>query len=263
MTDVTPPAFTDRPLPVLAADDPLNQPLTGLEQAIEAALQDPVHWRAFEALLPAGDLFVVPEGAATAVQGMRTLRPDETLDLRGVVLADGVIAGAVFTDPRRIEAIWGKDVSCIAMNGLRVLKLFSDRPVLLNHGSARPLLFQIDDVDALIAAADARVETPARPTGTVQLGHPQQSPDVLLERLRAAFGPAGGDTEISAAWVARAHWAETNHWGWMVDVRTPRPADEIRAMVGRAVAGLSFGTETLDVSVAAPGGPAGAGIKVV
>jgi hypothetical protein len=260
MTDVTPAA--DAAVTFDPAD-PLNQPLTGLEQVIEAALADPVHWRAFEALLPAGDLFVVPEGAAVAGTGMRTLRPDETLDLRGVVLADGVIAGAVFTDPRRIAAIWGQEVSCIAMNGIRVLKLFRDRPVLLNHGSARPLLFQIEDVDALIAAADALPADPVRPTGTVQLGHPEKSPVVLLERLRTAFGPADGDTGISAAWVARAHWAETNHWGWMVDVRTARPADEIRAMVGRAVAGVSFGDETLDVSVAPAGGKAGAGIKVV
>ena len=251
-------------------NEPLDAPLTGLEQVIEAAMADKTHWRAFEALLPTVDLFVVPEGATLAAiqpgdTGMRTLRPDQTLDLRGVQLDDGTAAAAVFTDPRRLQSLWGEDTVFIAMNAWRLLTLFRDRPVLLNPGSPRVMLLGIDDVAALLAAAEALAPVAgdvSRPTGTVQLGLPQQEPTVLIDRLKSALGPVGG-TGITAAWLARAHWAEANRWGWLLDVRTDRPMDEVRAMVGRAVTGVAFGQDTLDVSVETAGGKDGVGVRVV
>lgn len=253
-------------------NEPLDAPLTLLEQVIEAAMVDPAHWRAFEELLPTVDLFVVPEGKTLAGiapgdTGMRTLRPEDTLDLRGLTLDGGIVAAAVFTDPRRLQALWGEDTVFLAMNAIHLLTLFRDRPVMMNPGSARVMQFGVDDVAALLAAAEAKAQAvvgqnAGRPTGTVQLGAPGTEPTVLVERLKAAFGPVGG-SGITAVWLARAHWAETNRWGWMLDVRTDRPIDEIRAMVGRAVAGVSFGTDTLDVSVETAGGKAGTGIRVV
>ncbi len=257
MTDPIPTA------PVPNADPALN----GLEQIIEAAMADPVHWRAFEAMLASVDLVVVPEGAFAASidigqPGTRTLRPDEQMDLRGVELDTGVTAAAVFTDPRRMQAVWG-DLPWIAISARHLLRLFHDRPVAMNPGSPRALLFQIEDVAALLAATDAVAQTQGRPTGTVQLGSPAEAPMVLVDRLKAAFGPADGVTRISAAWLARAHWAETNRWGWMLDVRTDRPMDEIKAIVSRAVTGVNFDDETLDVSLEQPGGKDGTGIRLV
>lgn len=242
----------------------LTQPLNGLEQIIEAAMVDPVHWRAFEAMLASVDLVVVPEGAFAAsldvgTPGTRTLRPDQQMDLRGVTLDDGVVAAAVFTDPRRMQAVWG-ELPWIAIGARNLLRLFHDRPVAMNPGSPRSLLFQIEDVAALLAATDTVAQTQHRPTGTVQLGPPDKEPTVLMERFRAAFGPANG---VTAAWLARAHWAETNRWGWMLDVRTDRPMDEIKAIVSRAVTGVNFEDETLDVSVEKPGGKDGSGLRLI
>jgi hypothetical protein len=61
---------------------PLDAPLNGLEQVIDAAMADPVHWRAFEDLMSAVDLFLAPDGETLAgiqpgATGMRTLRSDE------------------------------------------------------------------------------------------------------------------------------------------------------------------------------------------
>lgn len=220
--------------------------------------------------MPTVDLLVVPEGETLASirpgdTGMRTLRPDQTMDLRGIRLDDGTTAAAVFTHPQRIAALWGEDTVFIAMNAIHLLSLWRDRPVMLNPGSPRVMLFGVDDVVALLAAAEAAAPAGAgvaRPTGTVQLGLPQNAPALLIERLKAAFGPVGG-TGVTAAWLARAHWAETNRRGWLLDVRTDRPMDEIKAMVTRAVTGVAFGEDTLDVSVETAGGKDGVGVRVV
>lgn len=253
-----------------ASPAPADAPLNGLEQVIDAAMGDPVHWRAFEELLVTADLFLAPD-AATLVgiqpgaTGMRTLRPDEGMEVKGVTLDDGRVAAGVFTDPRRLQSIWGEDATFIAMNGRQVLHLFREGPVILNPGSTRVMLFQKDDIAALLAAANRHAEVvksgSGRPSGKVHLTTPEPKPIVLAERLAAAFGPVGG-TGVTAAWLARAHWSEVDRWGWYLDIRTTRPADEIRAMVERAVSGVSFGTDTLDVAV----GPAkedGVGVRVI
>lgn len=253
-----------------ASPAPLDTALNGLEQVIEAAMADPVHWRAFEELLATADLFLAPDGATLAgiqpgATGMRTLRPDEGMDVKGVTLDDGRVAAGVFTDPRRLRSLWGEDTTFIAMNGRQVLHLFREGPIILNPGSPRVMLFQKNDIADLLAAANRHAEAlkagGGRPSGKVHLTTPEPVPTVLVERLAAAFGPVGG-TGVTAAWLARAHWSEVDRWGWYLDVRTARPADEIRAMVERAVSGVSFGTDTLDVAV----GPAredGVGVRVI
>jgi len=249
---------------------PLDAPLTGLEQVIEAAMADPVHWRAFEELLATTDLFIAPDGQSLAAiapgeSGMRVLRPEDTMEVKGVTLDDGRVAAGAFTDPRRLQAVWGEDTVFIAMNGRQVLKLFGEGPMILNPGSPRVLVFQKDDIQALLTAATRHAEGAksggGRPSGKVNLSVPQPAPATLVERLSAAFGPVGG-SGVTAAWLARAHWSEVDRWGWYLDVRTARPNDEIRAMVERAVSGVSFGSDTLDVAV----GPAkedGVGVRVV
>lgn len=272
MTDtVQQPNFITAPL-----EQPLDEPMTGLEQVIEAAMADPTHWRAFEALLPRVDLYISPEGetarrAASSGEGMKTLRPDEQLELRGIQLDDGRTAAAAFSDPRRLAALWGGNLPVIGMNALALLRLWRDRPVMLNPGAPRALLFQVEDVEALIAAGEAHLAaasaaTPPRPagpsSGKVTLAAPERLPELLVQRLVNAFGPVGG-SGITAAWLARARWEETGEAGWFLDFRTSRPSDEIRAMVQRALTGVSFGDETLDLSVAPSGGSDGIGIRIV
>lgn len=252
------------------ANAPLDDARNGLEQIIEAAMADPSHWRAFEQVLPTTDLFIAPDGetlkgVTPGESGMRTLRPDETIEVKGVKLDDGRTAASVFTDPSRLKASLGEDAVFIAMNGRHVLNLFREGPIILNPGSTRVLVFQKDDIAALIAAADqaaAPQQAGGRPTGTVQLSNPAIAPTVLVERLTNAFGPVGG-TGVTAAWLARAVWPQTRSEGWYLDVRTTRPVDEIRAMVQRAVTGVSFGAESLHVSGEAPGGADGVGIRIV
>ena len=273
MTDTTSaaPGYLTAP-----SQQPLDAPLTGLEQVIEAALADPQHWAAFEALLPRVDLYISPDGETAkglkpGEVGMRTLRPEERLELRGINLDDGRTAAAAFTDPRRLTAVWGDDRPIIGINALALLKLWRDRPVMLNPGAPRVMLFQIEDVANLIAAGEAyaaeqKASAASRPigpsSGEVKLSAPDRIPEALLGRLTQTFGAVGG-TGVTAAWLARARWSEVGQEGWFLDFRTSRPADEIRAMVQRAVTGLAFGDESLDISVAPSGGADGTGIRFV
>jgi hypothetical protein len=144
---------------------PLDAPLNGLEQVIDAAFADPVHWRAFEELLPTVDLFLAPdgktlEGIQPGAIGMRTLRPEEGMDVKGVTLDDGRVAAGVFTDPRRLKSIWGEDTTFIAMLGRQVLHLFREGPIILNPGSPRVMLFEKDDIAALRAAEKSPERSP-------------------------------------------------------------------------------------------------------
>ena len=269
MTDAKPqPKFITAPL-TRRPDAALN----GLEQVIEAAMEDPQHWRAFEALLPRVDLYISPEGeaakeaiaAAGQGGGMRVLRSEDHLELRGIVLEDGRTAAVVFTDPQRLTGLWS-DLPIVGMNALALLKLWRDRPVLLNPGSPRAFLFEIEDVAALIAAGEAHAAagraTAGPVSGKVTLSPPERIPELLLQRLVQAFGPVGG-SGVTAAWLARARWEEAGQQGWFLDFRTSRPSDEIRAMVQRALTGVGFGDETLDISVAPSGGADGVGIRFI
>ncbi|MDB5421632.1 MAG: hypothetical protein JWR59_1579, partial [Brevundimonas sp.] len=80
---------------------PMDEPRNGLEQIIEAAMADPAHWRAFEQLLPTVDLYIAPDGETLkaiepGATGMRTLRPDEVIDVKGVTLDDGRTAAGAY-----------------------------------------------------------------------------------------------------------------------------------------------------------------------
>lgn len=249
---------------------PIDEARNGVEQIIEAAMADPSHWRAFEQVLPTTDLYIAPDGdtlkAVTPGEtGMRTLRPDETIEVKGVTLDDGRTAASVFTDPGRLKASLGEDAVFIAMNGRNVLNLFREGPIILNPGSPRVMVFQKDDIESLLAAAaqaDSQRQAGGRPSGTVQLSNPAITPTVLVERLTTAFGSLGADG-IKAAWLARAVWPEAQNEGWYLDVRTARPVDEVRAIVQRALTGVSFGKDSLHVSGEAPGGPEGVGIRII
>jgi hypothetical protein len=249
---------------------PVDDARNGLEQVIEAAMADPVHWRAFEQLLPTVDLYIAPSGETLKTvsqggSGMGALRPDEAIDVMGVTLDDGRVAAGAYTDPSRLRANLGEDTVFIAMNARDVLKLFREGPIILNPGSPRVMLFQKDDIASLLAAAEqakGQRQAGGRPSGKVQLSTPKITPTVLVERLTTAFGPVGG-TGVTACWLARAVWPDAQQEGWFLDVRTTRPMDEISAMVQRALTGVAFGAETLDLSVDRPGGEAGVGIRIV
>ena len=240
-----------------------DNPLNPLEELLYAGLTDPAQMGAFQQIMLEADLYAVPEadspGGTPGDDGARVLRPGEGLILRGVTLNDGRNTVTLFTDPQRAVQMFGEDTRILAMKGRNLLDMLKDTVVLLNPAGGKGLMMEPDQIRAVLEHAP--VAPLVRPSGRVELHavEPENEPVFLSKALRIAFPPP----LVQAIWVARAVWPDIGQIGWFVDVRSDGPADEITALVGRAVRGLKFGTETLDVSVSKPGGKDGVGVKVV
>jgi len=245
--------------PIVFTDNPMNP----LEVALYEGLADHTRMGLFEQLMLEADLYAVPEaegpGGTPGEEGPRVLRTGEQLILRGVVLNDGRNTVTLFTDPRRATAMFGQDTRILGMNGRALLDILKDALILLNPDGGKGLLLNPDQIKAVLQHAPIPVAAP-RPSGTVDLADvPEpQHPIALIGRLNEAFKAL----PVDAAWLARARWNEAQQMGWYLDVRTDKPADEVRAILDRAVRGLAFGGEVFDVSVGKPGGEDGVGVKV-
>jgi hypothetical protein len=250
MTDATPITFTDNPM-------------NPLEELLYTGLADPTQMGAFERIMLEADLYAVPEadspGGTPGDDGAKVLRPGEQLILRGVVLNDGRNTVTLFTDPARAVQMYGEDTRILAMQGRKLLEMLQDTVILLNPADGKGLMMEPDQIKSVLEHVPVRPLV--RPSGRVELHavEPENEPVVMTEALRDAFQPP----MVEAIWVARAVWPDIGQIGWFADVRSHGPADEITALVQRAVRGLKFGTETLDISVTKPGGKDGVGVKVV
>jgi hypothetical protein len=217
----------------------------------------------FERLMLEADLYAVPEpdspGGTPGDDGAKVLRAGEQLILRGVVLNDGRNTVTLFTDPRRATKMFGEDARILAMQGRALLDILKDAVVLLNPEGGKGLLLTPDQIRAVLEHEPVR---PLRPvTGRAELHdvEPQNEPIMLLKAIRDVFKAP----MVEEIWLARAIWPDVGQIGWFLDIRSTGAADEIKALVARAVRGLKFGAETLDVSVSKPGGPKGVGVKVI
>jgi hypothetical protein len=246
--------MTDAASPITFTDNPLNP----LEELLYTGLADPTQMGAFERIMLEADLYAVPEadspGGTPGDDGAKVLRQGEQLILRGVVLNDGRNTVTLFTDPTRVVQMFGEDTRILAMQGRKLLEMLQDTVILLNPADGKGLMMEPDQIKAVLGHAPVRPLV--RPSGRVELHavEPENEPVVMTEALRDNF---------EAIWVARAVWPDIGQIGWFADVRSHGPADEITALVQRAVRGLKFGTETLDISVTKPGGKDGVGVKVV
>lgn len=250
MTDAQPLVFTDNPM-------------NPLEEALYEGLADASRMGLFERLMLEADLYAVPEpegpGGKPGDDGAKVLRAGEQLILRGVVLNDGRNTVTLFTDPRRATKMFGDDARILAMQGRALLDILKDAVVLLNPEGGKGLLLNPDQIRAVLEHEPVR---PLRPvSGRVELHEvePENEPVMLMRAIMDAF-PA---PTVEAVWLARAVWPDLGQIGWFMDIRSDRPADELKALAMRGVRGLKFGPETLDVSVSKPGGAKGVGVKVI
>ncbi len=258
MTDAGP-NQTPPGTPMTFTDDPRNP----LEELLYTGLADASQMGGFEQIMLEADLYAVPEpegpGGTPGDDGTKVLRPGEQLILRGVTLNDGRDTVTLFTDPTRAVDMFGDDTRILAMRGRTLLDMLKDRVVLLNPAGGKGLMMEPDQIQAVLGHAP--VAPLVRPSGRVELHavEPENEPVMLTKALRIALKPP----LVDSIWVARAIWPDIGQIGWFADVRSNGPADEITVLVQRAVRGLKFGTETLDISVSKPGGKDGVGVKVV
>lgn len=245
--------------PVRFTDNPMNP----LEVALYEGLADHSRMGVFEQLMLEADLYAVPEpgspGGTPGDDGPKVLRTGEQLVLRGVVINDGRNTVTLFTDPRRATQMFGPDARILAMKGRNLLNILKNSVVLLNPADGKGLLLAPEQIRTLLEHAPLPASRP-RPTGTVELFEiPElERPIALIDRLNGALE----GLEVRAAWLARARWVEAAQSGWHLDVRTEREAEEVIALIERAVRGLAFGADVFDVAVSQKNDEAGVGIKL-
>lgn len=250
MTDAQPLVFTDNPL-------------NPLEEALYEALADASRMGWFERVMLEADLYAVPDpegpGGTPGDDGSKVLRQGEQLILRGLVLNDGRDSVSLFTDPSRATRVFGEDARILAMQGRALLSLLKDSVVLLNPEDGKGLLLNPDQIKAVLEHEQLPSFYPV--SGRVELHdvEPENEPVMLTQVIRDNFKAP----MVDGVWLARAIWPDIGRIGWFLDIRSDRPADEMKALAARAVRGLQFGVETLDVSVGKPGGKPGVGLKLV
>lgn len=225
-----------------------------LEQAISTVAADPSRQAELEIALLAAELYVTPtDGPPPEGQVMGRDRP---LTLEGLVLSDGQQATAAFTRREDAVPVFGAPAS-MGMRGRHLLEAFRTGWVVINPGHDQGLVLSPADIEAILKSAGEA--QPLTESLDGDLAVPDPAPSLLVARLRTALEQPG----IAAAWLARSTDRATGLKGWRLEVRANRRIDEVRALVGEAVAGLDFGGEGLELVIAPPTGADGPGLRVI
>jgi hypothetical protein len=226
-----------------------------LEQALTAALTDPAQQDAFVFALLTAEIYVVPtEGLPP--EG-KVFGVDVPFRLQGVVLKDGIEATAVFTAPERAKAVFGED-KVMGMAGQHALEIMGERWLILNPGSPPGLVLSPDQSKAILSAiGDAAPSAPIPPH--IEIGLPERTPTALIDRLQRVLPKP----QIAGAWLSRVTDRNTGAKSWRLDVRADISLATVRADVDRAIAGVDFFGEPMELVYARANGPDGYGIKIV
>jgi type III secretion system (T3SS) SseB-like protein len=238
-----------------AAPAPAFEPLNELELLLMGAANATPNMRAaFEAAILDHELFAASPQKLSSGEA----RPGDPIQLLSVAMPDHTPATALFTAGERAAVFFGDNVSIVSLKGRTLLAMVRRDAVILNPGSAFGVTWTPDAVTALLGLPAERIV--ARET-KVLLGAPAETPDALIEALRRVFG---ADPAVDAAWLALAHWPETEDHAWYLDVRA---ADDdrvrVQRLLSRAVEGVDAQDMPVDMVIKAPGGQVGTGIEIV
>lgn len=227
----------------------------GLEQALTAALADPSKESAFAFSLLTSEIYVVPTEGVPAND--KVFGVDVPFLLKGVVLKDDIQATAIFTSPHRAKAVFGDD-GVMAMLGHHALQVMSAGWLIVNPGSPPGLVLTPEQSAAILSDLGDAVPSAPIPDH-VEIGLPDRTPTALIDRLQRVLPKS----QIAGAWLARVTDRTTGALSWRLEVRSDLPLAVVRADVDRAVRGMEFFGETMDLVYAHANGPDGYGIRIV
>lgn len=226
-----------------------------LDEMLEEATADPERRAAFQLMLLNTDLFAATPDARMAVETL-VLQPGDTLKLRNVMLAGGEQVPAIFTSEARLTQFFGAEVGFVTMKGRPLFEMVADQGAALNPGFP----YGVHWTPAQLAAMLGR---PARravgENMAVGLGTPAEPPAALIAALQDGLD---ADARIEQAWLALAHWPETDELAWYLDLRSASGRDELGATIARALTGVDLAGKPLDVVVHPLGGTPGTGIRI-
>ncbi|MET2825369.1 enhanced serine sensitivity protein SseB C-terminal domain-containing protein [Mesorhizobium shangrilense] len=231
------------------------QPINDLEYLLVEAATDPSKRDRFKEELLATDLFAATPEAPQTVQ-QRTTEFGEGVNIMNVVDADGKPIPAMFTSEARIVEVFGPGTGYIRVNGAILLGLVVKDGAVLNPGSSYGVRWTASELASLLGGP---VQRTLEKDTQMFLGVPAERPEQLIANLHAFLR---GEPKIKEAWLALAHWPETNDWSWYLDIRSEFAADDIAHLVSGVISKSSFGAYPVDVVVNVPNDTVGQGIRI-
>ena len=223
-------------------------PENDIERALMRASSEPAYRPDFARALMDAEIFVVlvpeggpivpgPHGEATIPEGTRLTLAHATRGVEDVL--------PFFTAPSRAK-IWFKSDHVVAPDKTRDLfSRVSDRSFVLNPGSDYGKEFTPGEVQRLLAGQfdDGPQTTVIKQPEQILLGMPKQRPEALITALARELGAVTG---VHGAWLMLASRAGEPEQSWMIGVDHAGDWQDVRAAIGRAVAGDVLAGRMLD-----------------
>ncbi|MBN9221391.1 MAG: enhanced serine sensitivity protein SseB C-terminal domain-containing protein [Mesorhizobium sp.] len=231
------------------------QPVNELESLLMRAAKDPSWRRQFAQALLENELFAATPTTPSHTQP-HIFQPGEKLAILSATGGSGRRAPAIFTSEGRIVRAFGPGAGFIRVNGKALLELVANDGAVLNPGSDYGVEWMASDIVALLGKPVRRtIEKETQ----VLLGVPSERPEDLIAHLRTSFE---NDPKVEEAWLALAHWPESNSRSWYLDIRSDAPRDEINATLSGALSKTASLKYPVDVVVTPPDSSSGQGIRI-
>ncbi|MCA1652988.1 MAG: enhanced serine sensitivity protein SseB C-terminal domain-containing protein [Sphingomicrobium sp.] len=230
-------------------------PNSELERLLVGAATDPSLRSVFNRELLRENLFVATPEAPQEV-GHRVLEQDEVLSIMNVGSADGLVLPAIFSSEKRLVECFGVGTGFVAMSGAVLLDIVQDSGAVLNPASAYGVQWSRSDLAVILGKPVRRV---VQKDTQLTLGEPSQRPEQLISKLIPALDD---DARVQEAWLALAHWPETDEWSWYLDVRSSCKSDEISPSLGKVCQPELLEGKPIDIVVNSPIGASGTGIRL-
>jgi hypothetical protein len=219
-----------------------------IERALMRASAEPAARQDFVRALLDAEVFVVliPEGGplVPGPDGQATIPEGTQLVLATARRGEETLL-PFFTAPSRARA-WFDGEHIVAPDRTRDLfERYRDIAFVLNPGSDYGVEYSVEDVGRLLAGDfgdEPRTVVVDKPV-EVLLAHPRERPAALIAALARELGALPA---VRGAFLMLAHRAGDPEQGWMLGVEQTGDWAEVRAALGRALAGDVLQGRTLD-----------------
>lgn len=230
-------------------------PVNRLEILLVAAATEPSVRPEFNRELLRENMLV-----ATPVQpaeiGERVLEKDEVLSIMNVQVPDGLVLPAIFSSEQRLAECFGVGTGYVAMPGAALFEIVQEDGAVLNPASAYGVQWSSADLAVILGRPVRRV---IKKDTRVTLGAPSHHPDQLVSKLSAILD---ADSRVQEAWLALAHWPESDEWSWYLDIRSNLSPDEISPSLAEACRPEFLEGKAIDIVANSPVTPTGVGIRL-
>jgi hypothetical protein len=224
------------------------EPENEIERMLVLAVKDPAARPAFARALMDAEIFLVliPEGPlATDADGRTTVPEGTRMKLPNARRGDQ--AFIPFFSARSRARVWFKGDHVITSNTTRDLfRRYPATSFVLNPGSEFGKEFVPEEIERHLAGSFENYQTEIiQKPQQVLLAHPKEKPVDLIAALARELGASNS---VHAAYLMYAMREGSSEPSWMLGVDHVGSWDDVRAAIGRAVAGDVLNGQMLDAT---------------